>query len=212
MYDATRSTLSALAHTTGGRPFYGDQELAQSIDVATSGFYGVYNVGYYRADPMHPAALKVKVSRKGVQYDVPKDVAFRKHEARRTAVELAVGRPAPGDLLERQQVPVAVMALYDLLPLRRSGGARGCQLGVFLQAQRRDGSVAAESFETAIVAVEPKDLEALKGQYYDHRTALELPPGEYRLRARISDEMNAILGDTYIDLTVGDGTITPGFN
>ena len=211
MYEATRSTLSALAYATGGRPFYGDQELLQSIDVATSGFYGVYNVGYYRSNPMNPGGLKVKISRKGVHYDVPKDVAFHKHEARRTAVELAVGRPAPGPGPEQQQLPVAVMALYDLLPLRRSGGARGCQLGVFVQAQRRDGSVAAESFETAIVAVEPKDLEELKGRYYDHRTALELAPGEYRLRARISDEMNAILGDTYIDLTVGEGTITPGF-
>ena len=211
MYEATRSTLSALAYATGGRPFYGDQDLMRGLDVATSGFYGVYNVGYYRSDPLNPGGLKVKISRKGVQYDVPKDVAFRKHEARRTALELAVGRPAPAAGSEQQQVPVAVMALYDLLPLRSSGGARGCQLGVFVQAQRRDGSVAAESFETAIVAVEKANVDELKGRYYDHRTALELTSGQYRLRARISDEMNAILGDTYIDLTVGNGTITPGF-
>ena len=40
---------------------------------------------------------------------------------------------------------------------------------------------------------------------------LELAPGPYRLRARVSDDLNVVLGDTFIDLTVGEGTITPGF-
>ena len=210
MYEATRSTLSTLAWTTGGRPYYGDQKIAENLETATTGFYGVYNVGYYRSDPLHPGEPKVKITRKDVRFDVPKEIDFRKHEARRTAVELSVGRPVPG-AAAGLQLPVAVMTLYDLLPLRRGAGGRGCQLGIFLQAQRRDGTVAAEVFETAIVTVEAKTEEGLRGKYYDHRTALEISPGQYRLRARVSDEMNAIVGDTFLDLTIGEDAIAPGF-
>jgi hypothetical protein len=98
-----------------------------------------------------------------------------------------------------------------LLPLRRGAGGRGCQLGIFLQAQRRDGTVAAERFDTDIIVVDKDDLDDLEGQYYNHTTGLELEPGQYRLRARVSDDFNEIVGDKFIDLTVGDERIAPGF-
>ena len=41
--------------------------------------------------------------------------------------------------------------------------------------------------------------------------SLELEPGQYRLRARLSDDFNEIVGDKYIDLTVGEERIAPGF-
>jgi VWFA-related protein len=211
MYEATRSTLSALAYATGGRPFYGREKLQQQVSAAAASYYGVYNVGYYRADPTNPGKLKIKIDRKGTRFELPKQVDFRRHEARPTPVELAVGRPAYSGSADRQQLPVAVMTLYDLLPLRRGAGARGCQLGIFVQAQRPDGSVSAERFDTAIVVVEKEQLDRLEGQYYDHQTTLELAPGPYRLRARVSDDLNEVMGDTFIDLTVGEGTITPGF-
>jgi VWFA-related protein len=212
IYEATRSTLSALARATGGRPFYGKTDLREHVATAASSFYGVYNVGYYRSDPADPGKLRVKITRKGARFELPRQIDFRRHEARRTPVELTVGRPVYTGEADRQRLPVAVMALYDLLPLRRGAGRRGCQLGVFLQAQRPDGSVAAERFETAIVVVEKEELDDLAGRYHDVKTTLDLAPGPYRLRARLSDDQNEILGDTFIDLTVGEGTIAPGFD
>jgi hypothetical protein len=211
MYEATRSSLSGLAHATGGRPFYGKDDLEQNVASAAASFYGVYRVAYYRSNPQRPGKLKVKVSRKGVRFELPKGAEFLAREARPTPLELAVGRPsfsASGDL---QTLPIAVMTLYEQLPLRRGAGGRGCQLGIFLQAQRPDGSVAAERLDTAIVVVPQKKLEALEGQYYDHKTYLELEPGQYRLRARMTDDFNEVLGDTFIDLTVGTQKIVPGF-
>jgi len=211
MYDSTRGTLAALAWATGGRPFYGNEELEADVETAAASFYGVYNVSYYRSNPGRPAKLKVKVLRKGTKFRVPKSTNFRRNEARTTPVELAVGRPVMVGFGETQQLPVAVMALYDLLPFRRGAGGRGCQLGVFLQAQRPDGSVAAERLDTAIVVVSKDELEALEGQYYKFRTSLEVPPGAYRLRVRVTDDFNEIVGDTFIDLTVGQEQIVPGF-
>jgi hypothetical protein len=103
------------------------------------------------------------------------------------------------------------MALYELLPLRRGAGGRGCQMGIFVQAQRRDGSIAAERFDTEIIVVDKDELEDLEGQYYNHTTGLELEPGQYRLRARLSDDFNDIVGEKFIDLTVGNERIAPGF-
>jgi VWFA-related protein len=211
MYEATRSTLSALSYATGGRPFYGPDDLEADVTTAAAAFYGVYSVGYYRSNPLNPGKLKVKIKRKGIKFRVPNDVNFRKNEARKTPVEMAVGRPRFAGYGNLQQLPVAVLALYDVLPLRRGAGGRGCQLGVFLQAQRRDGTVAAERFDTTIIVVKKEDLEDLEGQYYDHKTGLELEPGQYRLRARLSDDFNEIVGDKYIDLTVGEERIAPGF-
>lgn len=211
MYEATRGTLSALAYATGGRPFYGPEELAQHIATAADAFYGVYNVGYYRSHVLDPGKVKVKINRKGIKYHVPRDVDFRKREARNTPVFMAVGRPRFAGLGNLQQLPVAVLALYDVLPLRRGAGGRGCQLGIYLQAQRRDGTVAAERFDTTIIVVKKDDLEDLEGQYYDHKTGLELEPGQYRLRARVSDDLHEIIGDRILDLTVGEEKIVPGF-
>jgi hypothetical protein len=42
-------------------------------------------------------------------------------------------------------------------------------------------------------------------------TGLELEPGQYRLRVRLSDDLNEIVGDKFIDLTVGEERIAPGF-
>jgi hypothetical protein len=211
MYEATRGTLSALAYATGGRPFYGPEALTEHVAEAADAFYGVYNVGYYRSNVLNPGKLKVKITRKGLKYRLPAEVDFRKNEARSTPVYMAVGRPRFAGYGNLQQLPVAVMALYDLLPLRRGPGGRGCQLGIFLQAQRRDGSVAAERFDTTILVVDKNELEELEGQYYDHMTGLELEPGQYRLRARVSDDLHEILGDRIMDLTVGQERIAPGF-
>jgi len=211
MYEATRGTLSALAYATGGRPFYGPEDLAEHVATAADAFYGVYNVGYYRSNPLNPGKMKVKINRKGIKYRLPKDVDFRKNEARKTPVEMAVGQPKFAGFGNLQQLPIAVLALYDVLPLRRGAGGRGCQLGIFLQAQRRDGTVAAERFDTMIIVVDKAELEDLEGQYYDHMTGLELEPGQYRLRVRLSDDLNEIVGDKFIDLTVGEERIAPGF-
>lgn len=211
MYDSTRGTLAALAWATGGRPFYGAEDIEADVETAAASFYGVYNIGYYRSDPARPGKLKVKVTRKGARFQVPKDVDFRPNQARATTIEMAVGRPVMVGFGETQRLPISVMALYDLLPLRRGAGGKGCQLGVFLQAQRPDGSVAAERLDGAVVVVSREELEALEGQYYEFRTSLELEPGPYRLRVRVTDDFNEIVGDKFIDLTVGQEQIAPGF-
>jgi len=211
MFESTHGTLSALANATGGRAFLGKSDLPKDVALATDSYYGIYHLGYYREDPGEPGKLKVKIGRPGLEVATPSRAETRRRNSRSSPLELALGRPVPTGAGDTQEVPIAVMTPMEALPLRRGAGGHGCQLGIFLQAQRPDGSVAAERFQTAIVVAEDGTHAGSAGEYYEHRTSLDLAPGPYRVRARLSDELSEILGERTIDLTVFPGTVQGGF-
>lgn len=211
MYDATRGTLTALAHATGGRPFYGADDLPEKIDQAAGLFYGVYSLGYYRSDPSSARGkVTVKIDRKKLVLDYDKKPRRQAHQPRPAQLDLAVGRPRP--LAENlYALPVSLLSPLGQLPLRANGKMRGCDVGVFFQALSPDGSILSESFETVTVVLDEEQYREARSQQWQHRLQLEVPAGPLRLRARISDDRQVLLADRSIDLTVGEGEVSGGF-
>jgi hypothetical protein len=97
------------------------------------------------------------------------------------------------------------------IPLRRGGGSRGAQLGVFVQAVRPDGTVAAERLDVTTVVLDRHAREDRENKSYEHTTELVLPDGPYRIRARISDDRQKIISERVMDVTVKTGAIVAGF-
>jgi len=211
IFDATRDTLNALAYATGGRPFNGNQDLGEHVFEAADSFYGVYTVGYYRTALEDPRKLKIKVHRPRLRVQYPDRVSDRKHAPHTAKLELSVGLPSFAGGSNLQKLPVAIVVPLEALPLRSGAGGYGCQIGVFLQAIRPDGKIAAERFETAVVLVSSTKRSDLLGRNYEYRLLLEVPPGPCRIRARVSDDSNEVIGDRFIDLTVLYGSVQGGF-
>lgn len=208
IYQASRAPLTALAHATGGKPFYGRDALSWKVRAAADSFFGLYNLGYYRDTERGGGKLKIRIQRKGVEAEYNKEPR-RVHEPLRARIDLQIGRPEPtgGGL---QRLPVLLLMPAELLPLRRGGGGRGCELGLHLQAARPDGTIVGEAFETLAVVLDREQREA--AETFRHMLAVDLPDGPVRLRARVSDDRQAILGDRSLDLTVGPGEVRAGLH
>jgi VWFA-related protein len=210
MYEATRGTLSSLAYATGGRPFSGSNALVDKIDRAAGSFYGIYNLGYYRSEPWRPKGkVKVKIDRKKLVLDYEQKTPRRSHRASLAPLDLVIGRPEtlPGDA---QLLPVSLLTPIGLLPLRSGAGGRGCEVGVFVQAVRPDGSVVAENFETLTIVMSDEEYREVRSKQWQHIVHLEVPRGPMRLRARVSDDRQEIVGDRSVDLTVLAGDVRGG--
>jgi VWFA-related protein len=211
MYDATRGTLSALAYATGGRPFYGPDDLPEKIDKAAGLFYGVYSLGYYRSDPDSARGkVAVKIDRKKLVLEYDKTPRRQAHQPRMAELNLVVGQPQP--VAENlYSLPVSLLSPLAQLPLRATGKTRGCDVGVFFQALSPDGGVLVESFETVTVVLAEEQYREAQSQQWQHRLWLELPAGPFRLRARLSDDRQELLADRSIDLTVSAEGVSGGF-
>lgn len=209
IFESSRGTLSALAHATGGRPFFGRAELTEHVTRAAESFYGIYALGYYRETALPAGKFKVQIARSRVEIDHDDRPGQRRVEPREVRVDVSIGRPTPEGDGQRLRLPIAVTVPVESLPLRRQGGGHGCQLGVFVQALRLDGSVAAEHFDVTLVAVDER--ADARGRTHEYLGSLAMEPGPKRLRVRVSDDANQTLGDTYIDLTLADGSVEPGF-
>jgi VWFA-related protein len=211
MYEATRSTLAGLAAATGGRSFYGRDRLVENVGTAVDGFFGIYTLGYYRSDPAAEAGrLRITVQRRRARLSYRSRPELQLHRVSAAPLDLMIGQPRSSGRGERQWLPVAVQAPMPSLPLRRGVGGHGCQIGVFVQAVRPDGTVDAESFELATAFVPGSERHSPEHASFRHELRLELPPGAYRIRARISDDRQEVVGDRSIDLTLRAGAVEPG--
>ncbi len=212
IYDSTSGTLAALAHATGGKPSYGPDNLVNKIEKAAGSFYGIYSLGYYRSDAgAKRGKIKVKIERKKLTVDYDPRPRKKIHRPGAIELDLVVGRPRPvgGD---DQALPLALLTPLEQLPLRRGGGGRGCDVGVFVQALSPGGKVMGESFETVTVVIESEQYEKVRTQKWKHLVELDLPPGPMRIRARISDDRQVVLADRSIDLTLGVGEVRGGLH
>jgi VWFA-related protein len=211
MYDSSRAPLSNLAHATGGRPFYGPHDLSWKIETAADAFFGIYALGYYRSEGTpRGAKLKIKVSRNKVNLSYEKRPPRGRHAPRAAGLDMAIGQPTPSGEGSSQTLPIALIVPLDTLPLRKGGGGFGCEMGVFVQALRPDGSVAGEYFDTTGVVVDKEKRRTAKGRNFRYVLEMNLPPGPMRLHARLSDDRQDVLGERSLDLTLGQGTVRAG--
>ena len=211
MYEATRTTLTALANATGGMSFYGTNGLADDVKAAAESFFGIYTVGYYSSNPsVAPGRVRIKINRKRTHLSYDKHPDFQVHRVRRLKLELNIGRPRATGQGDLQWLPVSLQTPMEALPLRSGAGGHGCQLGLFVQAVRPDGTIAAEAFETLTAFVEKERWKSRNLGLFRHDARLELPPGPYRLRVRLSDDRQEVVGDRSIDLTLTLGGVQAG--
>lgn len=210
MYDATNGSVAALAHETGGRTVRGTQDLPTQVREASAGFFGVYNLGYYRDDD-DDGKLRIEVARKGVRAE-SESLARRPWTARPAGLELFIRPPEPGPREGTFAIPVLFQMQLGDIPLRKGGGEYGCGIALFLQAARADGTVVGETFLETTVALPSDDPKR-----DDPTTALrqmlriDVPPGSYRLFARISDDRQLVVARRSVDVTVDDaGNIRGG--
>lgn len=211
MYETTRSSLSTLAYATGGRPFYGQDGLEWKLRAAADSFFGVYALGFYRDTDDPLGKVKVKTDRRRVSLDYNPD-PFKHHRPGAVGLELLVGRPEPALAGDDQVLPVALLTPLRSLPLRKGAGGYGCELGVFAQAVRPDGSVSDETFETFAVVVDEDRWENAEADNFRHVVRLAVPQGPHRVRVRLSDDRQAVVGDRSIDLTVLDRDVRAGLD
>jgi len=210
MYEATRSTLSALAYATGGRPYYGGEALEAKVEQAASSFFAIYTLGYYRSQPWGDRGkVNIKIDRRKLTLQYDKTPPQRPHQPALASMELVVGRPQPGGD-GRQSLPLALLTPIDQLPLRAGAGGRGCEIGVFIQAVRPNGEVVAETHEIVSVVLTKEQLQNMRGKQWQHMLELDVPEGPMRLRARLSDDRFEILADRSIDVTIELGDVKGG--
>jgi VWFA-related protein len=202
MYDATSSTLAVLAAETGGRPSYGTKDLFENLYYAADSYFGTYNLGYYRPEEQdRKRKLHLKVLRKGLVVDHPTHTD-RSDAPRPMRLEITVRKPEPSGRESKQWLPILLQVPFAGLPLRREGGVLGCQLGYFIQAARIDGTVVDEQFQDATVAIQDSGGERSRQTDVRQLMRLELPPGAYRIRARVSDDRQKVVAERSLDLTI----------
>ena len=89
--------------------------------------------------------------------------------------------------------------------------SRSSSLSVYVEAVTPEGQRAGEVYEVVEIALSKEEVERRAGKRFGHQATLVLPPGPYRLRARVSDLANAFEADRAIDVTIdAEGVATPG--
>jgi hypothetical protein len=210
-YRESSGTLAVLAGETGGRPYYGTSGLLGHLEDAVDSYRAVFNLGFYRPTSLKaPGKLRIQVARKGVDLKYPK-MATLPVQSRPVRLDVSIRKPELSGRGDRQWLPVLVQIGLEELPLRRVSNEDGCQLGVFVQAVRPDGTIGDETYVDAVVAIPKTPPDRRKGLTpFRQVLRLELVPGPYRLIARMSDDRQGILAQRTVDLTLELGAVTGG--
>lgn len=210
-YKETSGTLAVLADETGGRPYYGTSGLAGHLKDAVDSYRAVFNLGFYRPTSLKaPGKLRIQVARKGVELKYPK-TATLPVQSRPARLDVSIRQPELSGRGDRQWLPVLVQIGLEDLPLRRVSNEDGCQVGVFLEAVRPDGTIGDETYVDAVVAIPKTPPDRRKGLTpFRQVLRLELAPGPYRLIARLSDDRQGILGQRTVDITLELGAVKGG--
>ncbi|GEM_PF-5456820 len=211
MYDATQGTLKAIASETAGKFFSGKRDLAKKLEAAVGTYRGAYVLGYYRDKKLRLGAKrKIKIGRRGLRLTFPGKVQVRRTMEKQTRLELRLG-PSKQVTDQLVQIPLQLEIPSLDLPLRRGSGGYGTQLGVFVQAVKADGEIAGEWFSAQVPLLTRE--EYVTRAKTDHRlhldVALNLPPGLYRLRVRVTDEGLFTLGDRIVEIQVSPDGLAP---
>ncbi len=210
LFDITRSSLGSVALQTGGRALDGPI-IEKNLPVAAAAAEGLYTVGFYRDSALAgQPKVKVKIARKGVEVTFPDRFGGPQVLPQVVRLELGVGRARPSN--SDVEVPVLVQVpLDDLYFTRGEEGGLQARVALFAEAIAPDGRRAADSFELVQIDITDQQYDQRMGRKFAHQLALAVPPGPYRIRARMSDAEFKHAAERAIDLTVGaDFSVRPG--
>ncbi len=210
MFDMTRSSLGSVALQTGGRALDGPI-IEKNLPIAAAAAEGLYTVGFYRDSALAgQPKIKVKLARKGLEVSFPDRFTGPQVLPQVVRLELGIGRARPVE--QNVELPVLIqIPLDDLAFTRGEEGGLQARVALFAEAIAPDGRRAAESFELVQVDVSEPQYEKRLGRKFAHQLTLAVPPGPYRVRARMSDAEFLHAAERAIDLTVGtDFVVRPG--
>lgn len=223
---SSQQTMANIAEETGGRAFTNrnDIDAAIATSVADGGTY--YTLGYY---PDNKAAdgklrrIEVKVARKGVKlrhrrgyYPTPRPTPGEKENKRaerEIRAALADPLPATGVTFLASVPPptpgpparVGVDFLVDARTLafeETPESQQHCHLEFLAVAISPQGRVVTSAGHTVEGNLGPERYDEVRRDGLPYRLELELPPGRYRLRLLVRDNLSGSLGTLDVPLAV----------
>jgi VWFA-related protein len=201
-YAATSGALEALANETGGEAYFGAKDLAGKILRAQGAYDALHVVGFYRPQGADPGArLRIEPERRGLRLDHARRARGPRDEPRSAGIDLAIRAPETGSAEDRRRLPIALDLGVNELPLRNVDGTWGCRVGYFVQAFRPDGTVIAEAFDEATIALETRPSRD-EARRFRRLVTLDLPLGPARIRVRAADDRRLVLADRAVDVTL----------
>ena len=202
-----QQVLYALAAGTGGFPILNTNDFLAGLSKIAKEFNEYYVLGYVPASQEHDGsyhAIKVKVSRKGVQlrhrngyYDLKsRDLLAGKPEGKILEEQAASAQPGEVPLLLSTpyfysspgvaRVEVSLQVPASAIEFEKEKKNFHSKVQVLGIAYRDDGSVAARFSDAVKLDMQKKDLKQFSKGPYNYRNTFNIAPGNYTLKVVLS--------------------------
>lgn len=211
-----RETLAALAADTGGRTFYDMNDFGPAFTDIQEDNSTYYLLGYTPSDTRSDGRfrrIKVQVDRAGVKvqarpgYYAPKN--FRQFTAEDKELQLEQAMQLDEPFVD---LPMAVETAYFRRPgqqyyvvlaakipgsaisfLNKSTSHR-TEFDFAWRATDSDGRIAAQLRDTLPVKLDPENYEQVLGSNFLYEGGFVLPPGNYKLKAVVRENLSGKMG------------------
>lgn len=214
---ARQDTLVALAEDTGGRAFLDANDLTLGIRQAQQDIRSYYILGYYPTNQAQDGRfrrIQVRLNRPlqakldyRSGYFAPKDFSrFTESDKEQQLEEaLALGDPITDLPLalevnyfrlasNRYFVPVSVKIPGSEITLARRGSTESTELDFIGQVRDSRGRVVATVRDGIRVRLRAEDVTQLERRNFQYDTGFTLPPGRYRLKFLVRENLLGRMG------------------
>lgn len=218
--DSTLNTLKIFAKMTGGRAYYGNNDLATALKNAAEDSSSYYLLGYYLDSRNRKPGwrkLQVSVSRKDAEVSaragfLVTNAVVDPEATHKADVEFALNSPF-------ESTGIAVAAQWQGISPDGSKKKIGFALQVpatdlineadknrfdveFLARATKNGIASDTAGQTIKGTVPPNALPKIKADGIFYRNSLDLPPGEYQVQFVVRDNLSGRIGSLIVPLTV----------
>jgi len=224
---ARQDTLVALAEDTGGKAFLDANDLSLGIRQAQSDIRSYYILGYYPTNQAQDGRfrrIQVRLNRPlqakldyRSGYFAPKDFSRFSESDKEQQLEeaLALGDPVTDLPLalevnyfrlarDRYFVPVSVKIPGPEIVLARRGSTESTELDFIGQVRDRVGRVVAVVRDGIRVRLRAEDAARLERRNFQYDTGFTLPPGSYRLKFLVRENLLGRIGTFETSFEVPD--------
>jgi VWFA-related protein len=220
LQDSTVNTLKRFAAMTGGRAYYGNNDLASALKHAAEDSSSYYLLGYYLDTRNKKAGwrkLQVSVARKDAEVSaragfLVTNASVDPEVTHKADVEFALNSPF-------ESTGIAVTEQWQGVSSDASKKRIGFALKVpatdlideadknrfdveFVARATKKGVVGDTVGQTIKGTVPPNGLAKIKADGIFYRNSFDLPPGEYQVQFVVRDNLSGRIGSVIVPLTV----------
>ncbi|HVZ18298.1 MAG TPA: VWA domain-containing protein, partial [Terriglobales bacterium] len=213
----TIDTDQTFAHATGGKPFYGSNDLKAAFVNATRDSSSYYLIGYYikpeNATKIQWHSIEVKSPRKGIEIRARGGYFYRPNNAdlqQNRQQDLSAGLLSPIDFTaiplmirwkqfpsghsEAQKVGFEVVMPANFAEINEADSNHLIS-DIIVQPKKLDGTPVGQPLSRTMDAhLNPTQVQQLKEHGLTYVSSLELPKGEYAVRFVVRDGLNGHMG------------------